>query len=150
MTRRIRVEPEAEAELLAAAEWYGKPVFAIVIEAQLEPVERKRFTWPYYGAGLRASLGCPVYVLVVAPDAKVADWARCPIDTGQPGSPFIPLVLGPEAVPQVCDIKQAEQAPELAVLSALAHGKRPQGGQIGLTALAAASRLDDERAKLYS
>ena len=127
----------------------GVPVFAIVVEVQLGRDERKRFSWPYYGAGLRAKLRCPVCVLVVAPDPSVADWARYPIDTGQPGSPFIPLVLGPEAVPQVRDVKQAEQAPELAVLSALAHGNGPEGGQIGLTALAAARRLDDERAKLY-
>ena len=42
----------------------GKPVFAIVVEVQLARKERKRFTWPVYGTGLRARFECEAVVLV--------------------------------------------------------------------------------------
>jgi hypothetical protein len=60
----------------------GKPVLGIVVEIQLRIKARKRFTWPLYAAALRASLECPVCVLVVTTRAKVARWAARPIDLG--------------------------------------------------------------------
>lgn len=44
---------------------------------------------------------------------------------------------------------EAAQAPELAVLSAIAHGKGANGPSVGTAALSACSLLDDERARLY-
>jgi hypothetical protein len=127
----------------------GKPVLGIVIEVQLQKDDRKRFTWPVYVAGLRARLACAACVLVVTPSETVADWCRAPIDLG-PGGALSPLVVGPASVPVVDDVAVAERAPELAVLSAMAHGQEPHAEAIGRAALFATLRLEDERQLLYS
>lgn len=129
----------------------SKPVLAIVIEVQLQRDDRKRFTWPVYVAGIRARFECPACVLVVTPNDAVATWARMPVDLG-PGSRFEPLVVGPSAVPVVRDVGQAVADPELAVLSAMAHGDdAPEiAVSIAFAALEASRTLDDERALLYS
>ncbi len=128
----------------------GAPVLGIVVEAQLARDEEKRFTWPLYAAALRARLRCPACVLVVAPDPQVAAWASRPIETGQPRSAYVPLVLGPGAVPVVTDGAEAAGAPELAVLSALAHGHEERAVEVALAALGAAAGLDQPRALLYT
>jgi hypothetical protein len=99
----------------------GKPVLAIVVEVQLERDDDQRWSWPVYGALARSQHRCPSVVLVFAPRRGVAAWASEPIMQG-PGSVYRPLVVGPEAVPIVRDVEIARQAPELAVLSATAHG----------------------------
>lgn len=129
-----------------------QPVLAIVVEVQLQPDARKRYTWPLYATSLRARLECPACVLVVTPSESVAGWARTEIELG-PGGRFEPLVLGPVAVPVVRDFARAKREPELAVLSAMAHGKGPDtedASEIAVVALAAAAELTDERALLYS
>lgn len=130
----------------------GKPVLGIVVEVQLElkKEDRKLYTWPVYVANLRARLECPVCVLVVTPSETVAERARAPIELG-PGSTVTPFVVGPKAVPVVRDADAAARDPELAVLSAMAHGKDEPDVAISIAtaALAACRRLDDERAMLY-
>ena len=126
----------------------GKPVLGIVVEVQLQRDDRKRFTWPVYVASLRARLECDTCVLVVTPSESVAAWARAPIELG-PGSRFEALVVGPNAVPVVRDVEQAVRDPELAVLSAMAHGMDEDASAVALAALAAAAGLDDDRAVLY-
>lgn len=129
----------------------GKPVFGIVIEVQLSPRNRKRFVWPAYVATLRARLECPVCLLVVTADEAVARWAAKPIEMGN-GSRFVPLVLSPSGVPEVTDEAQAQSEPELAVLSAMAHGKdadAEKSAQIALAARSAVRGLDHDRSKLY-
>jgi hypothetical protein len=130
----------------------GKPVLGIVVEIQLRIKARKRFTWPLYAAALRASLECPVCVLVVTTRAKVARWAAKPIDLG-PGGRFQPLVLGPEAVPAPANVDAARREPEFAVLAAVAHGNDPDprsAAEIAATAMVACLDLDSERAALYA
>jgi hypothetical protein len=127
----------------------GKPVLAIVVEVQLQRDERKAFTWPVYVAGLRARFECASCVLVVTPSEAVADWARTPIELG-PGSRVAPFVVGPKAIPMVRDVEAAKRDPELAVLSAMAHGKGEEGPRIAFAALAASVGLNEERALLYS
>ncbi len=124
-------------------------VFGIVIEVQLAADTDKRFSWPVYASALRARLRCPACVLVVTPDEQVARWARRPIETGQPDSPFLPLVLGPNAVPRIADAETAARSPEQALLSAFAHGAEPGGLEVAVAALAGAAGLDEERAVLY-
>ncbi len=125
----------------------GKPVLAIVLEVQLATDPRKRFTWPAYVAGIRARYECDSCVLVVTPTEPVADWARKPIAIG-PGAQLVPLVLGPRAVPIVAAPSDAE--PELAVLSAIAHGLDPDDGpKVALAALDSLAGLDEERSRLY-
>jgi hypothetical protein len=127
----------------------GKPVLGIVVEVQLQEDPRKRFTWPVYVSGLRARLGCPACVLVVTATEAVARWCRTPIEMG-PGNAFVALVIGPASVPVIDDVAVAERAPELAVLSCIAHGSEAHAEVLGRAALLATLRLSDERQVLYS
>ena len=130
---------------------HGAPVYGIVVEAQLSRDERKRFVWPVYVMSLRARFELPVSLLVVTADEATARWAARPVDLGG-GNTFKPLVLGPSGVPEVVDEAEARAHPELAVLSAMAHGQDPDSGkaaQIALVAQLASLGLDDDRARLY-
>jgi hypothetical protein len=128
----------------------GKPVLGIVVEVQLSPDEDKRYAWPSYVVGLRARHRCPVWLLAMCREESVARWAAKPIDLGA-GSVFRPLVVGPSGVPIVTGRTQAREDPELAVLSAIAHGRAEiqTAIQIALSAVAAAETLDAERSTLY-
>jgi len=129
----------------------GVPVLGIIVEVQLSQDDRKRFVWPVYAATLRARLKCRVCLLVVTVDEAVARWAAKPIDMGN-GSRFVPLVLRPSGVPEVTDEGQAQSDPELAVLSAMAHGKdanTDKAVQIALVTELAIAGLDPDRSKLY-
>jgi hypothetical protein len=129
----------------------GEPVLGIVVEVQLSQDQRKSFVWPVYVTNLRARLKCPVCLLVVASDEPTARWACKPIDMGA-GNLFTPLVLGPSGVPEVTDPEQARADPELAVLSAMAHGRATDtriSVQIALAAHLASMGLDPDRARLY-
>jgi hypothetical protein len=127
----------------------GKPIFAIVVEVQLSRDEDKRKSWPLYLTSLRSRVGCPTALLVVAPDAAVARWCAQPIELGHPGFILQPLVMGPDAIPVVLDEQVARKDPELAVLSAMAHGHEEVGAAIAHTVLAAMVGLDAERIRLY-
>jgi hypothetical protein len=125
------------------------PVLGIVVEVQLDRDEDKRYAWPLYAAAVRARIRAPCLVLVVAWNRGVAAWAARPIEMGQPGCTFVPLVLGPSAVPVVSDPAAARRSPELAVLSALAHGRGDAALPVALAALGAMVKLDSERSRLY-
>jgi hypothetical protein len=128
-----------------------KPVLVIVVEAQLQTDPKKRFAWPGYLVGARLRYGCSASVLVVSPDAVVAAWCAETILLGPCGSTVQPLVLGPGAVPVVKDAPLAKERPELAVLSAMAHGRSEEVGlQVALAALTASAGLDPERSALYA
>ena len=125
------------------------PVSVLIIEVQLGIDPRKRFTWPEYSMGSRAVHRCPVGLLVVAPDPEVAAWCAEPIETGIPGFVLRPPVLGRAAIPVVTDPAEAARRPELAVLSAMAHGASELGAAIAAAALPAIRELDEERARFY-
>src|SRR5579863_3585330 len=76
------VPTEYRADLVVLL-WGGKPVYGIVVEAQLAPDPDKHFKWPVYQTVLRSKLKCPACVMVVTPIEEVARWAAKPIDTGQ-------------------------------------------------------------------
>jgi hypothetical protein len=116
----------------------GRPVLGIIVEVQLQPDDRKRFSWPVYVAGLRARLECDCCLLVVSPSSATARWASAPITTG-PGGQLSPLVLGPEGVPIVTDADKARRLPELAVLSVMAHGQGDVQTAVSIAQLAAAA-----------
>jgi hypothetical protein len=129
----------------------GVPVFGIVVEAQLAPDERKRFVWPVYVANLRARLEVPVWLLVVTADEATARWAAKPIDIGG-GNRFAAFVLGPSGIPEITREDEARADPELAVLSAMAHGMSldaAKAAQIALAAQLASLDLDEDRSRLY-
>lgn len=127
-----------------------KPVMGIVNEVQLGIDPRKKFTWPLYNASLRAKLECEVRLLVITLDEAVAMWAAEPIYGLQPECTFIPKVVGPSSVPWVRTFEEAIKDPELAVLSAMAHGNEETGLEVALCAVEAASVLDEERKALYA
>jgi hypothetical protein len=126
-----------------------RPIWVLIIEVQLGIDEDKRFTWAAYTTGVRAKHRCPAGLLVVAPDPAVAAWCAEPIDIGVPGFTLRPPVLGRAAVPIVTDPDEAARRPELAVLSAMAHGQGELGAAIAGAALPAIRALDDERARFY-
>ncbi len=129
----------------------GKPVLGIIVEVQLSADDDKGYTWPVYTTGLRARIRSPVSLLVVTPHELVARWACRPIELGG-GNRFVPLVLGPSGVPMITDEDVAKRDPELAVLSAMAHGRdtdRETVLRIATAALGASVALDIERSKLY-
>jgi hypothetical protein len=145
------VQPAAYQADLVVRLIKSVPVLGIVVEVQLSQKERKRFVWPAYVANLRARLECPVFLLVVTVDEVVARWAAKPIDMGN-GSRLVPLVISPSGVPEVTDLAQARADPELAILSAMAHGKdadTDKSVQIALAAQFALAGLDQDAAKLY-
>lgn len=129
----------------------GRPVLGIVVEVQLQPDERKGYVWPAYAATLRARLECPVVLLVVSASDATARWAARSIELGG-GNQFKALALGPSGVPVVTDEEAARADPELAVLSAMAHGQGADIRQAALIAAAAQSAvrgLAEERGDLY-
>ncbi len=127
-----------------------EPVLAVVLEIQRSIDEKKRFSWPMYVTGLWTRLECPVVLLVVALRPAVARWCAKPIKVGEPGFVLSPQVLGPDVIPQVTDPDEAASAPELAAMSALAHGPRPGGLKVAAPVVAGLDQLKDKRGKLYT
>jgi hypothetical protein len=125
-----------------------RPVFAIVVEVQMGRDPDKAWSWPMYVTNLRARLRCPVILLVVCADSGTAAWAATPIELG-PGWVVTPWVVGPDQVPVLTEPDRARQSPQLAVLSALAHGGDPDRTQVLDALLAAYAVVDRDRAGLY-
>jgi hypothetical protein len=129
----------------------GKPVYCIIVEVQLSPKDRKRFVWPAYVANLRARFECPVSLLVVTASEAVARWAGQVVEMGGLHQ-FRPYVLGPSGIPEVTDESQARDNPELAVLSAMAHGKDAdveRALEIAFVAEKDTVGLDADRCRIY-
>lgn len=102
-----------------------------------------------YLTNLRGRLLCPTILLVVCVDAAIARWCATPIEIGHPGARVTPLVLGPDRMPVVNDRAEAARVPELAVLSAVAHGADPDHRDVLTALLGAFAAIDPDRAALY-
>jgi len=144
------VPTEYRADLAITLRLDGAPVMGIVVETQLAVDADKRFTWPLYVAALHAKLRCATALVVIPGDDGVATWAARPIVTLQPGFPLAPLVLDHARVPVIASLEDAQRAPELAVLSALAHGRGERAREVALAAVLAARDLDDAKRTLYT
>ena len=142
------VATEFRADQVIVLEESGKPVVAFVLEAQLQPDTDKHFTWPHYLTGIRARLRCAAVLVVITTTPEVARWAAKPIDLGR-GMVLRPVVIGPQHVPHIVDVDAARRAPELAVLSVLAHKAENDIVDIAVAAATAALDLDEARARLY-
>ncbi|WP_437730835.1 DUF4351 domain-containing protein [Sorangium sp. So ce1335] len=140
---------EYRADLVVVLLDVDAPIWVLIVEVQLGIDPRKRYSWPDYTMGARAAHRCQVGLLVVAPDPGVAAWCAAPIETGIPGFVLRPPVLGREAVPVVTDPAEAARRPELAVLSAMAHGSSERGASIAAAVLPAMRELDEDRARFY-
>jgi hypothetical protein len=123
---------------------------AIILEVQLQMDPDKKLTWPVYVTVQRARSRCLACVLVVAPDEKVAAWAAEPIAVGPGDDRITPRVLGPALIPKVTDLRRGRAEPELAILSALAHGNGPDGPSVLDAALAGLFDFDPESAGVYA
>jgi flagellar biosynthesis/type III secretory pathway protein FliH len=84
-------------------------------------------------------------LLVIAPNPRVAAWARRPIELGHPGFRLTPVVLELKDVPWVRDRAAASRLPELAMLSVMAHPEL----KIAEVAIEAISQLPVDRRQLY-
>ncbi len=111
---------------------------------------KKRRSWPVYVTGARARYHCPATLLVLALDAAVANWCAHSIILDRNGSCINPVVIGPSQIPHITTVEQARQQPELAILSAVAHGKGSDAAEVALAGLAACDGLDTDRATRYS
>lgn len=140
---------EYRADLVVVLLDGDAPIWVLIVEVQLGIDPRKRYSWPDYTMGARAAHRCQVGLLVVAPDPHVAAWCAAPIETGIPGFVLRPPVLGREEVPVVTDAVEAARRPELAVLSALAHGSSEQGATIAAAVLPVIRELEEDRARFY-
>lgn len=128
----------------------ARPELGLVLEVQLGRDPDKRFSWPVYLATLRARSRCPVYLLVFCIDESVARWCARPIEFGHPGLRLVPLVVGPREIPVLVDPAAAVAAPELAVLSAMAHGGDPAHRGVLDAFVASLSSVESDRSLLYS
>lgn len=126
------------------------PVYAIIVEIQLGRDGDKRWSWPVYLTTLRARLRCHTALLVLCPNDGLADWCATPISLGHPGMVMRPLTIGPDRVPVVTDPAAASDSPELAVLSAMAHGSHPERDKILNALLAGLQTIDEDHADLYA
>ena len=120
-------------------------VAAVVVEVQLSIDADKRRSWPQYLTALDARHACPTVLLVVAPDARVARWARAPIPLGHPGFSLVPIVVGFDDVPRRGAGEGGRHLPELDVLAAMAHPEL----EVAINAIAALAGLPEDRARLY-
>jgi hypothetical protein len=141
---------EYRSDAVVTLDGAGGTVLAVVVEVQLSDDARKRYSWPAYVATLYARLRCPVVLLVVCPDPVVAAWCAAPIELGHPGLVLCPVVLGPHQVPVVTDLDTARRAPELTVLSAIAHGGRSDPVPVFEALRAALDVVDRDHADLYT
>ena len=120
------------------------PTAAVIIEIQRSADAEKRWTWPEYVTALRARLRCPVTLLVMIPDDRLARWARDRIETGHPGFALAPVVVAPSDIPRI-DPALARDSPELAVLSTLVHLEL----DLAFAAFEAVQQLPETTADLY-
>ena len=147
----VPIEYHADAVVLFDdVDGQRRPVFGAIFEVQLQRDDRKHYTWPLYATAARARYECPFVVIAVTPEPAVARWAGQPIDLG--GWIFRPHVVGPDGIPQVTDRERARREPQLAVLSAVAHGSGDveTAVSIGLAAVDAVMTLPAEQRLLYS
>jgi hypothetical protein len=131
---------------------HNKPVFGIVLEAQLRTDPRKRFTWPVYVVNARARHECPVVLVVVTTNLETEQWAQKTIELGG-GMVYRPFVVGPNQVPaMVGHGAPPELEAVFAVFTALVHsqGDPTIAAEAAIAATRALSVLPDEQKLIYS
>lgn len=126
----------------------GAPCLGVVVEMQRQIDDDKPFAWLVYLAVFRHRIRGRVVLLILCGDESVARWARKAIDLA-PDWVWPVKVLGPEHIPWVKDPELARRLPELAVLSAAAHGNEPAGLEVVMATLEALVTLDAERRSYY-
>ncbi|MGX9888824.1 hypothetical protein [Streptomyces sp. NPDC002276] len=103
--------------------------FLLAVEAQERRDGRKEQSWAYYVAYLQSKYKLPVLLLVVCRDRATAKWAAGPFDCGTRGwtvQRTCPLVVGPDNLPMIKDVRSAAKNPAMAAFSALTHANNPE------------------------
>ncbi len=127
----------------------GMQRLVVLLEVQLTLDRDKPHRWLLYQATAQDRHRCDVIVLVVTPEAGVAQWARRPTSVGPHGW-YAPLVLGPEGLLHLDESSSPSAMPELAVLSAMARSDADVHPTFLRHVLEALTHLEDEdRAKRY-
>ena len=146
------VQPaEYRADLVLFLMRGAHAVFGVIVEVQLTCDDDKSYVWPAYVANLRARHRCPVCLLVVTIEDAVARWAGRCIELG-PGCRCTPWVVGPANTPAITEVEDARERIELAVLSAIEHGRSQDAAlaaRIASAAIMASTDIDAERSRLY-
>jgi hypothetical protein len=122
------------------------PIHGIIVEIEQARREEKRRQLPRYAAALWLHLRHRVDVLLVCPDAKVADFYTEPIVTELPGYRFQAVVMGPGDIPAISDPLEAAIRPEMAVMAVMAHGR---DRKVAETFISALEHLESEHAVQY-
>jgi hypothetical protein len=142
----IEFRADLVVELAAAV---GPPQLSAIVEIQLRKDDDKPFTWPVYMVVDRSRRRCETILVVIAPNPEVAAWARRPIRIG-PDNELRVHVIGPAEIPIVTDLEVAAANPQLALLSALAHGNEPEVGlPVVKAAIMALKKVDKPDGPLY-
>ena len=128
----------------------GEPVLEVIVEVQLAKDESKRRVWPAYVGSLYERTGRPVVLVVVCATRPMTRWAAKPILFGLPDLVLRPVVFGPAEVPVVTDPAVAEQSPELAVISVLAHGGDPDPNPVFAAFMVALKVVNHVKARQYN
>jgi len=127
----------------------GRDPVVVLVEGQLRPDEGARRRWSLKLAALGVRHGCRAILVVVTPSAAVARWAA----KVQPSSPgalsLAPIVIGPDAIPRIESPGQALEAPELAVLAAIARAREDVNGEHARQAITAANALETAGSPRY-
>jgi hypothetical protein len=147
------IEPvERRVDTLLRAETDDGP-YLLVVESQRKRDEAKRGSWPYYLSYLYEKYRCEPVLIVTTQCSSTARWAAEPIHLGVPGRPSLtvrPLVLGPDNVPVIADVREAERDVPLAVLSAMTHGRGPKAAAILESLAAALKTVDADSAAVFA
>jgi hypothetical protein len=122
--------------------------FAVVVEVQRFQDTDEAYWWLVFHAVMRARHHCPTYLLVLCPDQKTAEWARLPIDMGQPQCEFIPIASTLKELG--IDIEGVRLMPELAVLAAIAHADEEDSAEYFDELARQLAGLDPNRRRLYA
>jgi hypothetical protein len=132
-TLRDLLPVEHKADLLLL---YGNdaPVFAVVVEVQLQADGEKPYRWPTYVAAVHDRHRCPTVLAVLAMDPAVASWARGPFPMG-PGSMVTPVVLDASNVPRHDTLPPSERNAANVLLSVGVHVKSLADRSLFATAL---------------
>jgi len=120
-------------------------VGVLVGEVQLKVRKDKIAAWSLHVPLAARIFGAPAYLLVVTPYEGVAEWVENLPAFGSVR--LVPIVLGPSRIPRIVDDDEARRSPELAVLSALTHGRDDDPSAVLMPTLRAVADLPVERAE---
>jgi len=130
----------------------GTKRLVIVAEIQRRKARDKPWRWLTYHVAAATRYGCEAVVLVLAPNPRVAAWARTPIPVGPSGS-FAPVVFGFEDLPHLEALPERDRSTEATVLCLVAHPSDGDEGTLHAVGIALAAKAADpdeaDRVRMY-